>query len=113
MLTAVILAGGQGLRLRAVVSDLPKVLAPVAGRRFGLVQVAESGAVRSFEEKKSPATADGRTRASVFSPGGAVVGSQGRKPLEENAHKKDLAPEGRKVVYRPSEAENDEIARNV
>ncbi len=34
-LTAVILAGGLGTRLRAVVSDRPKVLAMVAGRPFG------------------------------------------------------------------------------
>jgi NDP-sugar pyrophosphorylase family protein len=32
--TAVILAGGQGVRLRSVVSDRPKVLAPVAGQPF-------------------------------------------------------------------------------
>src|SRR5512140_3819954 len=32
--TAVILAGGLGTRLRAAVSALPKVLAPVAGRPF-------------------------------------------------------------------------------
>jgi D-glycero-alpha-D-manno-heptose 1-phosphate guanylyltransferase len=31
---AVVLAGGLGTRLRAVVSDLPKPLAPVAGRPF-------------------------------------------------------------------------------
>lgn len=34
MLTALILAGGQGLRLRSIVNDRPKVLAPVAGRPF-------------------------------------------------------------------------------
>src|SRR6267142_3298014 len=34
MLTTVILAGGQGTRLRSVVDDRPKVLAPVAGRPF-------------------------------------------------------------------------------
>ncbi len=33
-ITAIILAGGLGTRLRAVVSDRPKVLAPVAGRPF-------------------------------------------------------------------------------
>lgn len=32
--TAVILAGGLGTRLRSVVSDQPKVLAPIAGRPF-------------------------------------------------------------------------------
>jgi NDP-sugar pyrophosphorylase family protein len=32
--TAVILAGGLGTRLRAVVSDRPKALAPIAGRPF-------------------------------------------------------------------------------
>ncbi len=31
---AVILVGGLGTRLRTVVSDRPKVLAPVAGRPF-------------------------------------------------------------------------------
>jgi NDP-sugar pyrophosphorylase family protein len=33
-LQAVILAGGLGLRLRPAVSDLPKVMAPIAGRPF-------------------------------------------------------------------------------
>jgi len=33
-LTAVILAGGLGIRLRAVVQDRPKVMANVAGRPF-------------------------------------------------------------------------------
>ncbi|MGE5520598.1 MAG: sugar phosphate nucleotidyltransferase, partial [Candidatus Dadabacteria bacterium] len=33
-LTAVVLAGGFGTRLRETVPDLPKVLAPVAGRPF-------------------------------------------------------------------------------
>lgn len=32
--TAIVLAGGLGTRLRAVVADRPKVLAPVAGRPF-------------------------------------------------------------------------------
>ena len=32
--TAVILAGGLGTRLRSVVADRPKVLAPVQGRPF-------------------------------------------------------------------------------
>lgn len=31
---AIVLAGGQGTRLKSVVSDLPKCLAPVAGRPF-------------------------------------------------------------------------------
>lgn len=31
---AIIVAGGQGTRLRSVVSDLPKCMAPVAGRPF-------------------------------------------------------------------------------
>ena len=31
---AIVLAGGFGTRLRAVVSDVPKPLAPVAGRPF-------------------------------------------------------------------------------
>ena len=31
---AIILAGGLGTRLRSVVSDLPKCMAPVAGRPF-------------------------------------------------------------------------------
>jgi D-glycero-alpha-D-manno-heptose 1-phosphate guanylyltransferase len=34
MTTAIILAGGLGTRLRSVVSDLPKPMAPVAGRPF-------------------------------------------------------------------------------
>jgi len=44
--TALILAGGLGTRLRAVVPDRPKVLAPVAGRpflTFLLDQLAEAG----------------------------------------------------------------------
>ena len=32
--TAVVLAGGLGTRLRSVVADVPKVLAPVRGRPF-------------------------------------------------------------------------------
>jgi D-glycero-alpha-D-manno-heptose 1-phosphate guanylyltransferase len=46
MMTAVVLAGGFGTRLRSVVSDRPKVLAPVAGRRFVaylLDQLADAG----------------------------------------------------------------------
>ena len=46
MTTAVILAGGMGSRLRPVVGDRPKVLAPVAGRRFLaylLHQLADAG----------------------------------------------------------------------
>ena len=31
---AIILAGGLGTRLRSVVSDVPKPMAPVAGRPF-------------------------------------------------------------------------------
>lgn len=34
MTTAIVLAGGLGTRLRSVVSDLPKPMAPVAGRPF-------------------------------------------------------------------------------
>jgi NDP-sugar pyrophosphorylase family protein len=48
-LTAVILAGGMGTRLRSVVADRPKVLAPVAGRPFLtylLDQIAEAGIER-------------------------------------------------------------------
>ena len=44
--TAAVLAGGLGTRLRAVVADRPKVLAPVAGRPFLahlLDQLAEAG----------------------------------------------------------------------
>src|SRR6185369_7620333 len=33
-LAAVVLAGGKGTRLRSVVADRPKVLAPVSGRPF-------------------------------------------------------------------------------
>jgi D-glycero-alpha-D-manno-heptose 1-phosphate guanylyltransferase len=45
-ISAAILAGGLGTRLRAVVSDRPKVLAPVAGRPFLarlLDQLADAG----------------------------------------------------------------------
>lgn len=48
--TAVILAGGLGTRLRSVVADRPKVLAPVAGRPFLaylLEQVRSAGVRRS------------------------------------------------------------------
>jgi NDP-sugar pyrophosphorylase family protein len=48
-LAAVVLAGGMGTRLRSVVADLPKVLAPVAGRPFLtylLDQVADAGIQR-------------------------------------------------------------------
>jgi D-glycero-alpha-D-manno-heptose 1-phosphate guanylyltransferase len=31
---AVILAGGQGLRLRSIIGDLPKTMAPVGGKPF-------------------------------------------------------------------------------
>lgn len=47
--TALILAGGLGTRLRPVVSDRPKVLAPVAGRPFLsylLDQLADAGLTR-------------------------------------------------------------------
>jgi histidinol-phosphate phosphatase family protein len=46
MISAVVLAGGLGTRLRPVVGDRPKVLAPVAGRRFLaylLHQLADAG----------------------------------------------------------------------
>jgi histidinol-phosphate phosphatase family protein len=46
MISAVVLAGGLGTRLRTVVGDRPKVLAPVAGRRFLaylLHQLADAG----------------------------------------------------------------------
>src|SRR6185295_19328594 len=45
-LAAIVLAGGMGTRLRAVVADRPKVLAPVAGRPFLtylLDQIVEAG----------------------------------------------------------------------
>src|SRR2546430_13300038 len=47
---AVILAGGMGTRLRTVVADRPKVLAPVAGRPFLtylLDQIADAGIQRA------------------------------------------------------------------
>ena len=50
MITAAILAGGLGTRLRSVVADRPKVLAPVAGRRFLaylLDQLADAGFERA------------------------------------------------------------------
>ena len=48
--TAVVLAGGLGTRLRTVVADRPKVLAPVAGRPFLsylLDQLARAGCLRA------------------------------------------------------------------
>jgi len=47
--TAIVLAGGQGSRLRSVISDRPKVLAPVHGRPFIaylLDQLAAAGIAR-------------------------------------------------------------------
>ncbi len=46
---AIVLAGGFGTRLRAVVSDVPKPLAPVAGRPFlaWLLDRLEAGGIRS------------------------------------------------------------------
>lgn len=49
MIPAIVLAGGLGTRLRSVVSDAPKVLAPVAGRPFLehlLARLAASGCDR-------------------------------------------------------------------
>src|SRR4051794_33200535 len=46
---AIVLAGGRGTRLQAVVSDRPKPLAPVAGRPFLsylLDQIADAGVRR-------------------------------------------------------------------
>ena len=45
---AIVLAGGLGTRLRSVVADLPKALAPVAGRPFlaWLLDALEAGGVR-------------------------------------------------------------------
>ncbi len=48
--TALILAGGLGTRLRPVVNDRPKVLAPVGGRpflAFLLDQIAQAGIARA------------------------------------------------------------------
>lgn len=48
-LTAVILAGGLGARLRPVIADRPKVLAPVAGRPFAhylLDRLARAGCAK-------------------------------------------------------------------
>ncbi len=47
-LQAIILAGGLGMRLRAVVPDLPKPMAPVAGRPF-LAHVLDALAEAGFE----------------------------------------------------------------
>lgn len=49
MLDAIILCGGRGTRLAPVIHDIPKPLAPVAGRPFLdylLIQLAASGIVR-------------------------------------------------------------------
>lgn len=45
---AIVLAGGRGTRLRSVVSDLPKPLAPVAGRPFlaWLLDMLAEGGIR-------------------------------------------------------------------
>ena len=39
--TCIILAGGLGTRLRTVVTDLPKCLAPIGGRPFLAIQIAQ------------------------------------------------------------------------
>jgi D-glycero-alpha-D-manno-heptose 1-phosphate guanylyltransferase len=46
--TAIVLAGGIGSRLRAVVSDRPKVLAPILDRPFlaYLLDVLDDAAIR-------------------------------------------------------------------
>src|SRR5690349_16571222 len=38
-MTAIILAGGLGTRLRSVVADVPKPMAPIAGRPFLAYQI--------------------------------------------------------------------------
>lgn len=45
---AIVLAGGRGTRLRGVVDDVPKPLAPVAGRPFlaWLLDMLEAGGIR-------------------------------------------------------------------
>lgn len=48
-ITAVILAGGLGTRLRSVVSDRPKVLAEVGGRPF-IVYLLDQIAAAGIEE---------------------------------------------------------------
>ncbi len=48
-LAAVVLAGGMGTRLRSVVADRPKVLAPVAGRPF-LTYLLDQIAAAGIEE---------------------------------------------------------------
>ncbi len=39
--TCIVLAGGLGTRLRTVVNDLPKCLAPIGGRPFLAIQIAK------------------------------------------------------------------------
>jgi len=39
MTTAIVLAGGLGTRLRGVVSDVPKPMAPILGRPFLALQL--------------------------------------------------------------------------
>ena len=62
MIDAVVLAGGKGMRLASVVSEVPKPLAPVAGNPFldhVLAFRAASGVVRraiGFDPR------DGRSR---------------------------------------------------
>ena len=73
-LTAVVLAGGLGTRLRAAVGDLPKPLAPVRGRPFldwiiaylkreGITRAVVSTGYRAelFEEHFSKPRTDGIT----------------------------------------------------
>lgn len=47
---AIILAGGLGTRLRSVISDVPKCMAPVAGKPFlnYLIQYLEKNGIESF-----------------------------------------------------------------
>ena len=56
MTTCILLAGGLGTRLRGAVPGVPKCLAPVAGRPFlqvQLAQLASQGIEREFIEASS------------------------------------------------------------
>ncbi len=94
-LEAIVLAGGFGTRLRAVVSDVPKPMAPVAGRPFlehvlrGLAAQGVPRAVLSvgylheqivahFGQRFEGMAVDYEIEASPLGTGGAIAAALGR-----------------------------------
>lgn len=86
-LTAIILAGGQGTRLRSVLADVPKVLAPLEGRPFlawlldqlaaaGLRRVVISTGYRAEEVRRTLGPRHGPLEL-VYSPETTPLGTGG------------------------------------